>query len=159
MSGTEWQWADFDQLGNRDVYAMLALRQQVFVVEQACLFQDIDQADQPSRHLLAWQVHDGVRQLAAYLRCVPPGIKFAEASIGRVASAPWARGSGLGRELVAQGVQRTLLAFPAQGIRIGAQRYLEAFYASFGFVTCTAPYLEDGIWHIDMLHAVQTSIS
>jgi ElaA protein len=147
---TTWQWATFDQLGVHQLYALLALRQEVFVVEQACLFQDIDGADQASWHLSGWQVHDGKPALVAYLRCVPPGSKYPEASIGRVVSAASARGIGLGRELLAQGLKHTLQVCPGQAIRLAAQQRLEQFYASFGFVTCSAPYLEDDIWHVDM---------
>ncbi|MDP9109748.1 MAG: GNAT family N-acetyltransferase [Pseudomonadota bacterium] len=151
LPSTEWQWCHFDALDRAALYAILAQRQDVFVLEQTCLFQDIDGIDQQSWHLLAWQGDGAARRLAAYLRCVPPGLKFAEASIGRVLTARWARGSGLGKALFAQGVARTTALFPDSGIRISAQQYLEAFYASYGFVTCSAPYLEDGIWHVDML--------
>ncbi len=147
---TEWQWSTFDQLDVHQLYALLALRQEVFVVEQACLFQDIDGADQASWHLLGWQVHDGKPALVAYLRCIPPGIKGPEAAIGRVVNAASARGTGLGRELFAQGLERTLQVYPGQPICLAAQQRLEGFYASFGFVTCSAAYLEDDIWHVDM---------
>lgn len=149
-SHTEWQWSSFDQLGIHDLYALLALRQDVFVVEQACLFRDIDGADQACWHLLGWQECDGKRTLVAYLRCVPPGIKYPEAAIGRVVSAASVRGTGLGRQLFAQGLERTLQACPGQAIRLAAQQRLAGFYASFGFVTSSAAYLEDDIWHVDM---------
>ncbi len=148
---TEWQWANFAELSNADVYAVLAQRQDVFVVEQQCVFQDIDGIDQKSLHLLAWQTIAGVRTLAAYLRCVPPAVKYPEASIGRVMTARAARGSGLGKILFAEGVRRTALTWPDHAIRISGQQYLEAFYRGFGFVTCSDPYLEDGIWHVEML--------
>ncbi|MDY7573243.1 GNAT family N-acetyltransferase [Actimicrobium sp. CCI2.3] len=150
---TEWQWSTFDQLGVHHLYALLALRQDVFIVEQACLFQDIDGIDQASWHLLGWQVRDGKPALVAYLRCVPPGVKYPEAAIGRVVSAASVRGTGLGRELFAQGLARTLQVYPGQAIRLAAQQRLEPFYARFGFVTCSAAYLEDDIWHVDMLRA------
>lgn len=149
----EWQWASFDQLSTADLYAVLAQRQDVFVLEQQCLFQDIDGLDQLSHHLLAWQIREGVRVLAAYLRCVPPGIKYPEASIGRVMSARAARGSGIGRQLFSEGLHRTLATHPHHAIRISAQQYLENFYQGFGFVTCSEPYLEDGIWHVEMRRA------
>ena len=148
---TDWQWASFAELSSTDVYAILAQRQDVFVVEQQCVFQDIDGIDQISHHLLAWQATAGVRSLAAYLRCVPPGVKYPEASIGRVMTARAARGSGLGKLLFAQGVQRAASAWPEHAIRISAQQYLEAFYRGFGFATCSEAYLEDGIWHVEML--------
>lgn len=150
---THWQWSNFADLNNAELYALLALRQEVFVLEQQCLFQDIDGIDQQSHHLLAWQQAGAVRTLTAYLRCVPPGVLFPQASIGRVLTARAARGSGLGKELFAEGVRYTALQYPCQGIRIAAQQYLEKFYAGFGFTTSSAPYLEDDIWHVDMLRA------
>ena len=149
---TEWQWCTFDALSQADLYAILAQRQDVFVVEQNCVFQDIDGVDQQSHHLLAWQTNQScARVLAAYLRCIPPGIKYPECSLGRVMTARAARGSGLGKLLFAEGVRRTALTYPGGGIRISAQQYLEAFYQDFGFESCSAPYLEDDIWHVEML--------
>lgn len=154
-----WQWSPFAQLGAADVYAMLALRQDVFVVEQACVFPDIDWHDQQAFHLLGWEDEPqslgeaGARRstLAAYLRCLPPGEKFAECSIGRVVTAPSVRGTGIGRLLVAEGLQRMAALYPGQPVRIGAQLHLERFYAGFGFETASAPYDEDAIMHIEML--------
>ena len=143
-----WQWLTFDALPSADLYAVLALRQQVFVLEQQCLYQDLDGHDQAAHHLLGWQIvdgqcsdeehGDGKRQLAAYLRCLAPGAKYAEMSLGRVLTAPSARAA---------------LQHPGHATRIGAQHYLERFYQSFGFATVSAPYDEDGIAHIDMLRA------
>ena len=149
-----WQWSAFDELRAADVYALLSLRQEVFVVEQQCIFPDIDWHDQNAHHLLGWQsdaaAPDG-RRLAAYLRCLPPGEKFAECSIGRVVTSPAARGTGLGRLLVAQGLARLEGLYPGQPARIGAQLHLERFYGSFGFVAASAPYDEDNIMHVEML--------
>lgn len=151
-ASTEWQWCSFDGLSSADLYAILAQRQDVFVVEQNCVFQDIDGIDQQSHHLLAWQTSpSGTRVLAAYLRCVAPGIKYPECSLGRVMTARAARGSGLGKLLFAEGVRRAALTYPGCGVRISAQQYLEVFYQGFGFETCSAPYLEDDIWHVEML--------
>ena len=156
-----WQWLTFDALPSADLYEVLALRQQVFVLEQQCLYQDLDGRDQAAHHLLGWQNIDGSdgkqghgkRQLAAYLRCLAPGAKYAEMSLGRVLTAPSARATGIGRQLLAQGIARAALQYPGHATRIGAQHYLERFYQSFGFQTVSAPYLEDGIAHIDMLRA------
>jgi ElaA protein len=147
----EWRWSSFAQLSAHDVYAILALRQDVFVLEQECLFRDIDDIDQQSTHLLGWQLRDGQRTLVAYLRYVPAGIVYREASLGRVACARAARGRGLGRQLFAEGVRHADQQHPAEGLRISAQQYLETFYAGFGFTASSAPYLEDDIWHVDML--------
>jgi ElaA protein len=148
-----WQWSSFADLTAAQLYAMLALRQQVFVLEQACLYPDIDGLDPGAHHLLGWRSRDGQQELAAHLRCLAPGAKYEEMSIGRVVTSPAARGTGLGRELVAQGIALARRQHPGHAIRIGAQAHLERFYAGFGFVTVSEPYDEDGILHIDMLLA------
>jgi ElaA protein len=147
----EWEWKRFDDLTVAQLYDMLALRQQVFVLEQACLYPDLDGLDQGAHHLLGWRVRDGRRELAATLRCLAPGAKYTEMSLGRVVTSVAARSTGLGRELVATGIAHATRLHPGHAIRIGAQAHLEAFYGSFGFVTVSAPYDEDGIMHIDML--------
>ncbi|MCC6070221.1 GNAT family N-acetyltransferase [Massilia sp. GCM10020059] len=148
---TEWQWSSFADLPNADLYEMLAQRQNVFVLEQQCLYPDLDGYDQDAWHLLGWRVIDGKRQLAACLRVIAPGVKYAEMSIGRVLSTTAARGTGIGRELLREGIARAEQLYPGHRIRIGAQQYLEAFYGSFGFKTVSEPYDEDGIMHVEML--------
>lgn len=147
----EWQWSSFADLTVAQLYEMLALRQQVFVLEQTCLYPDIDGLDPGAHHLLGWHTVDGRRVLAATLRCLAPGAKYDEMSLGRVVTSPAARGTGLGRELVAEGIAHAERQHPGHAIRIGAQAHLERFYGSFGFVTVSAPYDEDGIMHVDML--------
>jgi len=147
----DWQWLDFGSIPSNDLYEMLRQRQEVFLIEQQCFYSDLDGLDQEAYHLLGWRTIDGKRQLAAYLRCIAPGVKFPEMSLGRVLTAQSARGSGAGRLLVAEGIRRAEAQYPGQRIRIGAQAHLEAFYASFGFAAISAPYDEDGILHIDML--------
>ena len=147
----EWQWSGFADLTALALYEMLALRQQVFVLEQTCLYPDIDGLDPGAHHLLGWATLDGRRELAASLRCLAPGAKYTEMSLGRVVTSPAARGTGLGRELVAEGIACAERLHPGHAIRIGAQAHLEGFYAGFGFVTVSAPYDEDGIMHLDML--------
>lgn len=148
---TEWQWHSFAELSTADLYTLLAQRQQVFVLEQCCLFNDFDGLDDDAYHLLGWRTIDGKRQLAGYLRCLAPGVKYTEMSLGRVLTAKAARGLGVGRELLAHGIANAERQYPGHRIRIGAQQYLEPFYASFGFETVTEPYEEDGIMHVDML--------
>ena len=148
---SEWQWSGFADLTVTALYEMLALRQQVFVLEQTCLYPDIDGLDPDAHHLLGWQTVGGKRELVATLRCLAPGAKYDEMSLGRVVTSPSTRGTGLGRELVAQGIACAEQLHPGHAIRIGAQAHLEAFYAGFGFCTVSAPYDEDGILHIDML--------
>ncbi len=147
----EWQWCGFADLTNAQLYEVLAQRQQVFVLEQTCLYPDIDGYDLDAHHLLAWRDIGGRRVLVAYLRCLAPGAKYDEMSLGRILTTNDVRGSGVGRELVAHGIQYAERLHPGHRIRIGAQQRLEKFYQDFGFETVSAPYDEDGILHIDML--------
>ncbi|WP_020655220.1 GNAT family N-acetyltransferase [Massilia niastensis] len=147
----DWQFSRFSDLSNKDLYEVLAQRQAVFILEQACLYPDIDGYDLDAHHLLGWRSVDGRRELAAYLRVLAPGAKYDEMSLGRVITTPAARGTGAGRALLEQGIACAERLYPGHRIRIGAQQYLEAFYQSFGFRTVSAPYDEDGIMHVDML--------
>lgn len=151
LSTIDWHFSRFADLTPFDLYDVLAARQNVFILEQTCLYPDIDGYDLEAHHLLGWRDVDGKRQLAAYLRVLAPGAKYDEMSIGRVITTPAARGSGAGRALLEQGIAHAEALHPGHRIRIGAQQYLERFYASFGFETVSAPYDEDGIMHIDML--------
>lgn len=141
-----WHERSFAELTNEELYAILALRQRVFVVEQKCAYLDADGYDQRSRHL--WATQGGA--IVAYLRIVAAGAKYAEPSLGRILIAPDARGTGLGRELVRRGIA----AVGNAAIRIGAQAYLERFYTELGFVRVSdEPYDDDGIPHIEMLRS------
>jgi ElaA protein len=151
MNALNWQCLHFEELTPSQLYAVLAARQQVFVLEQQCLYQDMDGLDQEAHHLLGWSDDTPTRQLCAYMRVLAPGVKFAEASLGRVLTTAKGRGTGAGRALLGRGIAKAQALYPEARLRIGAQQYLEAFYASFGFVTVSAPYDEDGIAHIDML--------
>ena len=146
MTELEWYERTFDELTSAQLYAIMALRQQVFVVEQACAYQDADGVDPVSRHLWA----EVAERIHAYLRIVPAGVKFAEVSIGRVIVAPEARGTGLGRELMRRG----LASAGAVPVRIGAQAHLERFYGELGFVRASEPYDEDGIPLLEMVRAI-----
>lgn len=148
-----WQARAFDELSARELYALLAARQDVFILEQRCLYNDFDGYDQDAHHLLGWLERDGQRQLAACLRVLAPGAKYGEMSIGRVLTTQAARGTGVGRELVARGIALAESLHPGHDIRIGAQAYLERFYGEFGFVRVSDTYLEDDIPHVDMLRA------
>ena len=138
------RWRDhaFDELTVAELYAIVALRERVFVVEQACAYLDADGLDPVSRHL--WLEDGGIR---CYARIVPAGAKFSAVSIGRVIVAAEARGTGLGRELM----QRAIATCGGVAIELGAQAHLEAFYASLGFARTSEVYDEDGIPHVDML--------
>ena len=141
------QWHDkaFSELTVLELYAITALRERVFVVEQNCAYLDADGVDPASRHL--WTDEGVVSKIRAYCRIVPAGAKFPEISIGRVITAPEARGTGLGREVMRRGIA----ACGAGPIRIGAQAHLEKFYGELGFVRASELYDEDGIPHIEML--------
>lgn len=141
-----WESLSFEALDTAQLYAILQLRQDVFVVEQNCVYQDLDGLDQQSLHLCAWEGDT----LLGYLRCLPPGLDYPEAAIGRIVISPAARGRSLGRELVQRGIDATLAAWPDGGITIGAQAHLERFYEELGFETISEPYDEDGILHIKM---------
>lgn len=152
MSSTSltWRCLPFDALHARTLYALLQLRTEVFVMEQNCVFQDMDGADAPCFHLLG---ETGDKALAAYARLVPAGLKFTEASIGRVVTLPAARGGGLGHVLMREAVRALHGLWGVQPIRIGAQARLEAFYRQHGFEPDGPIYIEDGIDHIEMVRA------
>jgi ElaA protein len=139
-----WHDRAFAELTIVELYAITALRERVFVVEQNCPYLDADGVDPASRHLWATS-DDGA--IHAYCRIVPAGVKFPEVSIGRVITAPEARGTGLGKDLM----RRALDACGAVPVRIGAQAHLQKFYGELGFVVSGEPYDEDGIPHIEML--------
>lgn len=148
MPTIRWEWLPFSGLDPRSLYAILAAREQVFVVEQSCAYRDADGLDLHAWHLAGWAPGD---ELAAYLRVLAPGARFAEHSIGRVLTTAPFRGRGLGRELMLHGLTRVEENFGRVPVRIAAQAHLERFYASLGFVAIGAPYDEDGIAHLDML--------
>ena len=145
----EWKWLRFDQLSVNQLYAMLQVRQEVFVVEQNCIYLDADGVDQHSWHLMAMKEE----AVLAYCRVVDPGIKYDELSIGRVLTAQSARGTGLGKILLQNAIDNIEHNIGAVPIRISAQQYLEKYYLGFGFKTVSEPYDEDGIPHIEMLRS------
>jgi len=146
MSELLFSCLEFDQLDNADLYDLLQLRSAVFVVEQDCVFLDQDGLDDQSLHLLG-KVDN---KLVAYARLLPKQVKYDGVSIGRVVTSENARRFGYGRQLMAEAIARCQQRWPDQPIVISAQQYLEEFYQSFGFATVSAPYLEDGIYHLEM---------
>ena len=140
-------WLQIDALQPLDVYQLLQLRSRVFVVEQACVFLDADGLDPACVHGL-WR--EGPALLAT-ARLAPPGLKHPRPAIGRVVTAPEARGRGLGRALMEAALAEVARRWPGQGAYLSGQRHLERFYASLGFAAVGAPYDEDGIPHLDML--------
>jgi ElaA protein len=143
----QWQLKKFDDLTAHELYNVLKLRSEVFVVEQNCVFLDMDDKDQSSWHLLGTYENE----LVVYVRIVPPGISYEEVSIGRVVSSPRHRGSGAGRVLMIKAIATVYELYGKQPIRIGAQLYLKNFYSSLGFEPQGDIYLEDGIEHVNML--------
>lgn len=142
----QWTCKTFDQLSPHELYAALRLRNEVFVVEQACIFQDADDKDAASLHLAG--TRDGV--LAAYARLVPAGVSYDEVSIGRVVVAKSARKLGLGRALMERALHETYARNGSVPVRLGAQLYLQRFYESLGFSRVSDVYDEDGIDHVLM---------
>jgi ElaA protein len=149
-SAVRWECKHFSELTTEELYHLLRLRSEVFVVEQNCVFLDMDNKDFVCHHVMGWKE----KQLLGYSRIVPPGISYAESSIGRIVSSPAARGSGIGRELLLQSIQALYGLHGKRDIRIGAQYYLKEFYESYGFVQTGEIYSEDGINHIEMLLTV-----
>lgn len=147
----EYRWSSFEQLTAIELYEILRARQEVFVVEQECAYQDVDGKDHHARHLACWDSQSDSPTLLAYLRVVVPGKKYTEPSIGRVLTCKSVRGAGIGRELMRRGIEHTRHEFPGAAIRISAQLYLKRFYEELGFEPSSEPYDEDGIPHIEML--------
>lgn len=146
--GHQWQTSDFAGFTTGELYAALRLRQQIFVVEQDCIYLDLDNLDQGAVHILCWQGD----QLLAYQRCLAPGINFQESALGRIVVSPRARGQQLGKELVQRGIRHNLERWPSHNIRIHAQDYLRGFYNEQGFVAEGDVFDEDGIAHIQMVY-------
>lgn len=143
-----WKIKSFEELTVAELYAILRLRSEVFIIEQNCAYQDLDNSDQKALHLMGT---DDSGQLLAYTRIFAPGIKFTEASIGRVVTSPLVRGKGAGRELMERSILELQQHYGKIPIKIGAQQYLQRFYTSLGFEQTSDTYLEDGIPHIEML--------
>ena len=147
MINMNWVYKNFNDLTVLELYAILKLRSEVFVVEQNCVYLDTDNKDQLSFHLSGWIGNE----LVAYARILPPGSAFEEASIGRVVTNPQYRKTGAGKALMQRAIEKTLQQFDVSAIKIGAQLYLLSFYKSLGFKISGPEYLEDGIPHIEMV--------
>jgi ElaA protein len=142
-----WTCKRFDDLTPHELYAILQLRNEVFVVEQNCVFQDADNKDQSSYHFMGW-MND---KLIAYTRLVPPGVAYEEVSIGRVITSLALRRTSIGKELMERSIEKAKELFGKNEIKLGAQLYLKKFYESLRFRQCSNIYLEDGIEHIEMI--------
>jgi ElaA protein len=146
-----WYHKRFSALNTTELYQILQLRNEVFIVEQNCPFQDLDDKDFKCYHLLGFDTDS--QKVLAYTRIVPAGVSYEEPSIGRVVTSPLARKEGIGKELMKKSIELLEELFGGVSIKIGAQLYLKKFYESFGFQQIEEIYLEDGIEHILMIKA------
>ncbi|QUH30898.1 GNAT family N-acetyltransferase [Vallitalea guaymasensis] len=137
----------FAELNTEEIYEILKLRNQVFVVEQKCIYQDCDDKDKIAYHLLG--IEDG--KIVAYLRILQKGVSYNEISIGRVLTDIDYRGRGLAREIMIKAIYFIKNNLKEKEIKISAQKYLTDFYKSLGFVINSNVYLEDGIPHVEMI--------
>ena len=143
-----WYHKHFNDLTTKELYQILQLRNEVFIVEQNCPFQDLDDKDFKCSHLMGFDTDS--QKIMAYARIVPAGISYTEASIGRVVTSPQARGEGIGKVLMEKSIKILEELYGGVSIRIGAQFYLKKFYESLDFQQVSEIYLEDGIEHILM---------
>ncbi len=142
----QWQTLSFTELSLEKLYAVMRLRQEVFVVEQQCVFLDLDNLDQQAVHMFC----TAGEEVLAYQRCIAPGPSSPESLLGRIVVSPVRRNQQLGRELVQRGIEHNLLRWPGSDIRISAQARLQSFYASLGFAGEGSEYIEDNIPHKQM---------
>ncbi len=147
-----WHWHAWPALDSDTLYALLKLRSDIFVVEQNCVYSDMDGLDAQCRHLVG---RDATNSVQAGLRLVPPGIKHAAPALGRLVVAMPFRGTGVGRALMIEGLHGCARHYPGHAVFLSGQRHLEHFYRSLGFDTISEPYLEDGIPHVDMLRPAE----
>lgn len=145
----KWLCLKFSELSTIQLYQLLKLRVDVFVVEQNCAYPELDDKDHHSEvyHLLGYQDN----HLVACARLLAPGISYPQVSLGRIATSQAHRKQGLGKQLLSTALQQCEVYWPQSDIQIGAQVYLIHFYQSFGFKRHSPDYLEDDIAHLDML--------
>ena len=146
----EYTWSTFTELSRLELHEILRLRQQVFIIEQASLYSDIDGNDPAALHLTA---HARSGELVGCLRLLPPGITNRRPALGRLAIARPFRGLKMGSRLMAAGIRKANELYPNGSIYISAQQHLISFYSELGFVPRGKPYDEDGILHVDMVLA------
>ena len=144
----QWRWFTWRELDPDTLHAFLKLRSDIFVVEQSCVFSEMDGVDPACEHLCG---RDASGALRVYLRLVPPGAKVVQLALGRLVVAPQARKHGLARAAMQEGIRRCAMRYPGQPIFLASQQHLGAFYGSLGFEITGGVYLEDGIPHINML--------
>ncbi len=145
---TFWSWQEFDNISGQQMHEILRLRQDIFIVEQQCLYADADGWDSSALHLSG---RDEQGQIVAYARLCPPGSKYPEPSIGRLLTIKRRRGSGLARSAIELCIQKAAEVWQSTQVRISAQFYLYDFYVELGFTKISEIYDEDGIRHVDMM--------
>ena len=143
-----WKIQRYEELTRDELYKIIQLRVNVFIVEQQTCYEDLDNHDQNSIHIS--YVQD--RKIFAYTRLLPPGEKFEMASLGRVITSQEARGTGLGKEMIQLALDTIEKTWPGSEVFIQAQNYLKNFYSSFGFEAVSEPYIYDSLPHLDMLY-------
>lgn len=146
----EWIIKKFDELSIHELYAILQLRNEVFIIEQNCIYLDIDNKDQQAVHLMCFEDEN----LIGYARLLSPGISYSDPSIGRVVTAQNVRKKGVGKELISRSIEACINLYGNTGITLSAQLYLTKFYEDFGFKTSGDSYPEDGLDHIKMIRKV-----
>lgn len=144
----DWTVKSFSELSLEELYQLLELCSEVFVVEQECAYQDVDGVDLECHHLFGKA--DG--KIVSYLRILPPGLTFPEASIGRVVIQSEYRGQKLAGSMLETAIQYLTEEMGQETIKISAQTYLKKFYQAQGFVAVSDMYLEAGIPHMDMVY-------
>lgn len=155
MDKIDYHWYAFDELTGRELYAMLKLRQEVFVVEQRCAYLDCDDLDQRAWHLVGWQKTDGKKEPVAYLRVIIPEVPGEMPAIGRLLLRADRRRRGEGKNLLNLALGRIEEVYPETAVRISAQHHLREFYRDFGFQPVSDVYDEDGIPHLAMIRPPQ----
>ena len=144
----KWKCADLEEISVTLLHEILKIRQQIFIVEQACIYSDIDEYDLLSSHLFGT---NKLGELMGYCRIIPPGTIYEEVAIGRVLVEKKYRGMGLGRELMLEAHKYCRIRYGTEVVRLNAQEYLKKFYESLGYRFITGPHDEDGVLHIEML--------
>lgn len=144
----QWQLQKFEDLSGKEVHEILAVRQEVFVVEQECVYLDADNLDYSSYHLTG-RTEEG--EICGYARINFPGSRYAEPSIGRLLIRKKFRSQGLAKKVLEMTVAKCFEQYPESNIKISAQLYLKKFYTEIGFAAIGLPYDEDGIEHINMI--------
>lgn len=145
-SGLNWKWRTLEEMRPDLLYDLMAFRESVFVVEQNCVYQEMDGLDKTAMHLFALDA----REIVACLRVLPPTTSNSRVQIGRVAVARGWRNRGLGASMMRKAIDKVQSEYPASAVFLNAQTYLQPFYESLGFTVCGDEFLEDGIPHIPM---------